>query len=187
MTYRSPFDNLVRMGVKFNEQDEYFLCYRSTLAELLSQTKEAVSANSRQRTLEKVVRTVLHPPRIIRALLDYKIFNSCPVEDIVQDAIQIGLRTYKSEDTFPLISQLETNIAKRDPHLPSLMIMQKCDPVTWKSSQPQYSKVTSTLIAEQTQNNLLFIALAHGGVAAGMDVFCVEGVHSATVVMFHSP
>ena len=49
---------------------------------------------------------------------------------------------------------------------------QPSDSVTWNATHPARSQRTAQQLASQTQSNdVLFIALAHGGVAAGMDIY----------------
>ncbi len=172
MTYRSPFDTLERRGISFGSGNGDSLFYNGTLDQLLSQTSKVVTTEPLERTMETELQRALHPPRIIRALLDYKISNSSQrVEDLISAAIQLGLQTYIGRETAPLISQLPEKITERDERMLDAKVYQKDDGTTWQASKPDYSQKTSTALANQTQKDLLFIALAHGGVAAGMDVY----------------
>ncbi len=171
MVYRSPFDNLVERGVKFNSTDDYHLRYAGTLNRLLSQTSEVVETEPTHQSLETELKRALHPPRIIRAFIDYKIEHPKNVEDLLADAIQIGLQTYASENTAQLISQLRAKIERRDYSFLDTIVHQKEDLATWDACQPKYSQETAEALAAKTQKDLLFIALAHGGVAPGMDVY----------------
>ena len=131
-----------------------------------------VSIGGNDQTLPETLKRVLHPPRIIRALINHKIQKRTgDFESLIVDALEIGLRTYCGEDTSPLISRLKLDIIERDAALLEEYVLQLKDAVTWEASNPQYSNLTSQRIAKITQNDVLLIALAHGGVAAGMDVF----------------
>jgi len=171
MTYRSPFDDLVNRRVEFNSLDEHYLRYDKTFDKLLSQTSEAVETEPAQQTLETELQRVLHPPRIIRAIIDYKIKRQSKVEYLLSDAIQIALQTYAGGNTAHLISQLETEIEKRDDSFLKVRVRQKEDLATWETYKPMFSQETAKSIAARTQKDLLFIALAHGGVAPGIDVY----------------
>lgn len=171
MTYESLFDKLAQRRVKFNSTDESLLGYFNTVDKLLSQTSEAVEAGPLRQTVETELQKVLHPSRIIRAIIDYKIQHQSRVENLLDNAIQIGLQTYAGENTAPLISRLRAEIETWDDSLLSTTVRQKEDLATWDACQPKYSQETATALAAKTQKDLLFIALAHGGVAPGMDVY----------------
>lgn len=124
-----------------------------------------------------VARLILDPPRIIRAILDYKIENpdDSDIEGFLGQSLDLGLDIYqrKRESLIKLndLKQQITGLKGKD----FLMrkVAQNTDQWTWKSGNPQYSQGTAEYLKSIMRNlkDVLFVALGHGGVAAGMDVF----------------
>src|SRR3989344_9367284 len=177
--YRSPFDDCRDKGIHFkcglDQHFRKFQAYSNTLDELLRETEETVSGREKA-DAELALKRTLYPPRIVRALVDWKIENTgnipnIDVEGLIVDAIGIGLRTYRGEDTSPLLCKLRAELSEKDATVLGCRVYQKYDSVTWNSSNPEYSQATLRAIANKTQNDLLFIALGDGGAAVGMDVF----------------
>lgn len=165
MSYTSPFDALVGDDPLFTQT----LHYRGTLERVLSDlTTLSPTTHSKE--------WALHPPRILRAIVDYKVdnFTSLEVEILLRDAIEASLQIYSDPDNIPeLVEGLRGEIHSLK--LDDLLIKplyQQDDVRTGFSSHPSFSQRTAQQIARKTPNtDLLFIALAHGGVAAGMDVY----------------
>ncbi|MBI4152836.1 hypothetical protein HY495_03935 [Candidatus Woesearchaeota archaeon] len=175
--YRSLFDDCIDKGIKFEYTCDHRFYrlqnYSNTLDELLQETQEIISGREKA-DVELAVKRILYPPRIVRALVDWKIKNTRNIPDIeglIIDAIRVGLGTYRGEDTSPLLCKLRAELSEKDATVLDHEVFQMCDSVTWDSSKPEYSRATSQAIANKTRNDLLFIALGHGGTAVGIDVF----------------
>lgn len=171
MVYHSLFDAILHedptFRAGFDEQK-----YHGTLDEVLSETEEILCSGSRSRD---AVKLALHPSRIIRAFVDYKVQHlGEEAELLLRDAVQLGLDVYKGKDSaVSRIRELRTRtkesgnegVLKRE-------LKQSADIVTWDATHPSKSKNTvGNLVAMTDGEEVLFVALAHGGVAAGMDVY----------------
>ena len=166
MTYLSPFTTL------FESQAQISLKYNGTLEDILSEIIEASQEN--ESVKDKTV-LALHPPRIIRALVDYKIARpeDSGIEELLIRAIEVALRLYSdASNSQTVIENFKEEIKDRgQKSLLSTLITQTQDSVTWRATDPKMSQETAKLIIKGGYKELLFIALAQGGVAAGMDVF----------------
>jgi hypothetical protein len=172
MVYHSLFDRIAEADPTFRrgfEQQKY----QGTLDAVLDETGEALDS----RTIESgIISLALHPPRIIRAIVDYKIQNpTAPeVEFLLRDAIQLGLNIYQgSPNIAKEIEELRRRITKTgNQSLLGRELKQPSDQVTWNATNPTRSRETARNLVMRTGGNpVLFVALAHGGVAAGMDTY----------------
>ena len=111
-------------------------------------------------------------PRIIRATVDYKILHpSEETEQLVETAIKLALEIYRgSSKSKTKLREFRELVDLKHPQLLDAQLRQKEDGVTWKAMQREKSIETANELAE-VGGRVLFIALGHGGVAAGMDVF----------------
>jgi hypothetical protein len=171
MAYHSLFDTIVAedptFRVGFDRQK-----YRGTLDEVLSETEEVLCSGSIN---TNVLTLALHPPRIIRALVDYKIQHpsSLEVELLLRDAIQLGLNVYRGREAVKEIRELRRRITKTgNKEVLKIPLNQPSDSITWNATHPSRSKGTARdLVTRTNSEDVLFVALAHGGVAAGMDAY----------------
>src|SRR3989344_5652769 len=170
MMYHSPFTALVENSAESGQD----LKYSGTLDDVLSD----VATLSSHETFSTANANVwaLHPPRIIRAIVDYKIQhpNSPEIEVLLKEAIGVALGIYSdSTHSAKSVGKLRDKIKTMG--LEALLtspLNQPSDSVTWNATHPARSQRTAQQLASQTQSNdVLFIALAHGGVAAGMDIY----------------
>lgn len=172
MAYHSIFDRIARedpaLKRGFKQQG-----YAGTLEAILDETEDVISPHKRK---SKNVNLILHPPRIIRAYLDYKIQNpSAPeIEELLRDSIQLGLDIYKGEERaakeleelrYKTIETGNSVILEKD-------VIQNSDGITWRATNPALSIDTAHDLAVLAKGeSVLFLAMAHGGVAAGMDTY----------------
>jgi hypoxanthine phosphoribosyltransferase len=168
MSYNSPFDALIGINPEFRQG----LQYSGTLDDVLSD----VATISSSQTTSATNIWALHPPRIIRALVDYKIQhpNSPEVEALLREAIDVSLGIYSNPDNSSgAVIKLREKIHSAGlEDVLTKPLNQPSDSVTWNATHPSKSQRTAQQLKSQTQSNdVLFIALAHGGVAAGMDVY----------------
>lgn len=171
MTYHSLFDKIAEPDPSFSQgfkQQEY----SGTLDTLLDETRKALTSRSES----ELIRLALHPPRIIRAYVDYKIQNphASEVEELLRYATQVGLDIYSGQEQAAqnLEDLRNRTIRSGNKTILRKKVKQPFDAVTWKATNPERSKRTSRdLLAKTGGEPIIFIALAHGGVAAGMDTY----------------
>lgn len=182
MVYHSLFDRIAEADPAFRRGFEQ-QAYQGTLDTVLDETGEASEKDRGRSDLEKgiyytntALTLALHPPRIIRAVLDYKIQNpTAPeVEFLLRDAIQLGLDVYQGNpNTAREIEELRRRIIETgNQSLLGRELKQPSDKVTWNATNPKRSRRTARDLVMRTGSGpVLFVALAHGGVAAGMDTY----------------
>lgn len=170
MIYHSPFNALIANSA----ESEQNLKYSGTLDDVLSDV--ATLSSHKTFSTANADRWALHPPRIIRAVVDYKIRHPIlpEVEILLREAIGVALGVYSDPtNSAKAVGKLKDKIKTMG--LEALLtspLDQPSDIVTWNATHPSKSQRTAQQLASQTQSNdVLFIALAHGGVAAGMDVY----------------
>jgi hypothetical protein len=149
------------------------LAYDGSLGEVMAQLHGELLLPAV--TPDGLLRRVLHPPRIIRSIIDDKITHPGSTStDLLQKAVLSGLAVYRgTADAESRLLDLETSLMQAGKeyifHLP---LKQVDDRSTWMAMRPVYSKKSASLLAEYTQGApLLFIPLAHGAVGVGMDLF----------------
>src|SRR3989344_3552640 len=176
MTYRSYFDQIEEQrrneGISGFSAAIEFLRYHGTLEEVLTQTEDALRKGEGALRTFDLVRLALHPPRILRAIIDYKIEHpGTEIEEITREAMFFCLQVYRrGEHCLDSLSTLKQKIlsfsdsSQGDSPITS-PINQKLDSTSSASYYPNYSKDAVRRIAQATHtSNLLFIALAHGGI-----------------------
>lgn len=157
--YLSPFSG-------FNDSGHGFMAYDGSLAAVLNDLETGATRE----------RVALHPPRIIRAIVDYKISNpNTPgILPLLQEAIQLGLDFYLNGIVGEEICRFRQRVVglTGDYSLLDAPLKQASDPATWNAMEPAKSRQTAANVLHRTDcGDILFIALGHGGVAAGMDVY----------------
>ena len=170
MMYHSPFNALIANSAGSGQN----LKYSGTLDDVLSDVA-TLSLHKPSSTANAKV-WALHPPRIIRAVVDYKIQhpNSPEIEVLLRDAIRVALEVYSDPtNSAETVGKLRDKIKTMG--LEALLtspLNQPSDGLTWEATEPARSQKTAQQLASQIQSNdVMVVALAHGGVAAGMDYF----------------
>lgn len=161
--YRSPFE-----PVDYTTAEKE-LAYTGTLAGVLDELQESLAT-----PYKYVTRLVLHPPRIIRRAIDYKIANpdSRPAHELLSDAIQLGLHVYRNlEHSQQRVEAFREKVDDIDSSILTSLLVQKKDITTWEASHHTKSERTTKELLDMNRGDLFFIALAHGGVPSGMDIF----------------
>ena len=142
------------------------LGYKGTLDDVLADVAKGPSHTQQ----------VLHPPRIIRAIVDYKINHPHleEAEDLLKDAIAECLEMYR-DPNYSSQGAVKLRNKVHDLGLEDLLtkpLTQPSDMTTLKASSKFRSDNSAhSLVAQAESKDVLFIALGHGGVGAGMDVF----------------
>lgn len=147
--------------------------YTGTLEAVLSEL--ASNLVQEDISVPALVLRVMHPPRIIHALVDYKIDHpdALDIEALMQEGIAVALDVYRGTfDAAERVTQLHATIAA-SVYAPVLTapLTQLDDYMTQSASAPSCSLQTAQKLAASAASDILFIALGHGGVAAGMDVY----------------
>ena len=172
MVYHSLFDRIAEADPTFRrgfEQQKY----QGTLDAVLDETGESLGSRNNE---SGIIQLALHPPRIIRAVVDYKVQNpTAPeIEFLLRDAIQLGLNVYQGNpNTEKEIDELRRKIIETgNQSLLGRELKQPSDQITWNATNPARSRGTANnLVMSTCGDPVLFVALAHGGVAAGMDTY----------------
>ncbi len=142
--------------------------YTGTLRDVVQELEQAYA----DPTSKNILQRALHPSRIIRAVLDYKIgkpFLTQP-EDLMIKACNTALALYqKQADAQKELTAFETWVSNY-PGLLDQPISQEIDIITQEASEPNRNKTTASRL-NFDPTPVLFIALGHGGLAAGLDVF----------------
>ncbi len=121
----------------------------------------------------------LQTPRIIRAVLDYKIDNPDAegVEQLLRESIGLALDIYRGSLHVKDIAHLrEALMSSGNGELLMMPLEQLGDEISWGATHPEKCcAISAEKLASAhdvyEKRDFMFIALAHGGVAAGMDVF----------------
>jgi hypothetical protein len=117
---------------------------------------------------------VLHPPRIIRGAIDAKVNGEVGL-DFLQAAVDFGLNVYQNP-TLAMFIYNDFNRLVRKSNLSPHSVLQYVDHPTRNASHPsRCRKTVEKMQMELCGQPLLFLALAHGAVSAGMDVFLRYG------------
>jgi hypothetical protein len=161
--YDSPFEK-----IDYRKASEA-IDYNGTLGNVLEDLKRAIHEPGQP---DKTA-LLLHPPRAIRAAIDYKVARPdlSAANDLVKESIALGLKMYKDpEHSTELLERFTVHVEEDAPDLMTLPLVQKKDVTTWEASHHERSEKSALELAEGN-DDVLFIALAHGGVAAGMDTY----------------
>lgn len=162
--------------------------YKGALEMVLDDLKRVPKSNLSEEDVEVLV---TRPQLIIRSCLDHKIDRpeNSHVELLVLDSIDLALGVYTSG--FCRMEQI-TCFANKirqtgNQEILARPLVQKDDPLTWSSSTSHVSKEASDKLNENFgQKNLLFIALGHGSIAAGTDVFLRYTAQSQNRGLFYA-
>ncbi len=169
--YKSPFE--------FINRENFTLSYSGSLQSVITEELEALqNPQYFSNTL------VLNPPRIIRAIIDFRIenFQFTNMEEIQAMGVDIALQLYRycMTDTAKAQSFLESfieylqffdrNIYRK---LMEQKVIQRDDNVTKMAYNPRLSQATADRIRNphNFQNGILFLVIGHGGIPAGLDVY----------------
>lgn len=170
--YWSLLDRIAQKDPTF--RDGYYLQeYDGNLNNVLLQTLGVIDCGRKESDFLKLV---LNPPRIIRALVDYKIEypNTRKIESLLKESIQIGLDIYQGKGNVRQnIDTFRKRIEESDCRaVLKRKLKQPMDLVSWDATHPKKSESTSLRLNSALDGKpVLFIALGHGGVAAGMDTY----------------
>lgn len=176
--YKSLFNRLERKHGKeiFNlESDSEFLeswqKYEGTLGEVL----ELLVSSSDE--LEENI--IFNAPRIIRAVINYKINSdllnvSGNYEDLLSEATKLAINLYKEGDVDgERICDFQRLVYRSGADsIFNMKLEQDLDEISWNACSPEFSEVSVRKIMRNSRDGgVLFLALAHGGIPSGIDVY----------------
>lgn len=168
MAYYSIFDKIQDADPIGTHKGSALMPCLSTLSKVLTELEGDLDLEATDPiTLTKIA---LNASRIVRVAINHKIANESP-ESIAQviRAIDFALRIYRGEVSSTQVRTYRINTPERLLKEPAI---QKQDNVTWFACTPEKSRETALRIADANQGaDILMIALAHGGIIAGMDVY----------------
>jgi hypothetical protein len=168
MAYNSLFDEIKRR----EPWDSVKTSYTGTLADVIEGLDRALDEGD-------AVKLVLHPPRMIKAVMDHKIDNpdaEC-VEQLLRESIGLALGIYGGSSHRQDLARFRDAIkSSGNDELLTKRLEQKKDKLSWEASAPEKCAASAKELASEhariyRAKDVLFIALAHGGVAAGLDTF----------------
>ncbi|MFA6089236.1 MAG: hypothetical protein WC755_05200 [Candidatus Woesearchaeota archaeon] len=178
MQYNSIFDKIINQYPSIFDEgvvlDDYFGTLETVIDDLshvISKQKEGI-----ENSLNENLILALHPPRITRVIMNYKIEkpHGEDLKFLLMYSKRLALNLYQnSKNHYDDLSKFKKMILRHNyDKLLSQEINHTFDKSTWKATNPEFSKVTAEKIAKQTNGeNILFIAFGHGGIPSGMDVF----------------
>ncbi|MEN9390523.1 MAG: hypothetical protein RLZZ283_623 [Candidatus Parcubacteria bacterium] len=170
-TYKSLFDRL-------STSAQYYQQYNGKVEGALATFTQVLIDGKRGR-YNRVEEYIFGPQLVIRGLIDWKVRtndSSPSAIALIALAVEVQRLTYLSDfkGAYKKLSELERTIRKRKDSevILSTVINQAEDSVTVEATAPHKSERTADRIKEEVGGkDILFIALAHGGVPAGMDVY----------------
>jgi hypothetical protein len=166
MTIETPLDALYTLPTF-----EHGLKYDGTLDSILNELDQERDCSD---NLPDNLRTrAFHPSRIICVVTDYKIEHpSEEADSLLRSAISVALELYSDLDTEVVSGFRDELKTSGIEDLLTKTIVQPSDRITSLANSPNRSSATVNKIATKSDSkDILLIALGHGGVAAGMDVF----------------
>jgi len=172
MVYWSLLDKIKEKDPQFrggyDEQE-----YKGNLDDVLLQTLGVIDSGKKENDLLKLV---LNPPRIIRALVDYKIEypGTRKIDSLLKESIRLGLDIYSGDyKARQKIAEFGKRVEESDCRaVLKRKLEQPQDLVSWDATNPKRSENNSLRLNSALEGKpVLFIALGHGGVAAGMDTY----------------
>ena len=173
MSYYSIFDSIAEKGHRWGGLVTY-LRYAGSLNEVLNDLVEVIKREDY--SFDDDIILALHPPRILRAIIDYKIEHpeADGVEDLLIEAVNVALSIYSHHRrTDPTILE---NLRKQASVYEGLLngeLRENKDSVSWDATYPERSEKTvlRQFTSLEDRTDILFISLAHGSLPSGMDVF----------------
>lgn len=122
------------------------------------------------------IKIAFYPARIIRGVVDYRIDNpdSALGDKYIEEALKIGLSICRGDRSAgAFLRDFKNSLTgEGNEALLHQSVKQEADFSTWRATDPDKSFSTAQRLKHQVKNSdILFIALGHGAVVAGMDVF----------------
>ena len=178
MTYVSPFNELIKKNAYTESYAKRHQSYLGNLEEIFNRIEQREDKKNQEYkpTIKEIYQRIMDPPRIIKALIDYKIKNPNVqnMHSLINNSIDFALNEYLGlKQTKEEAEKLNQNILNNCGEAIFLeAIVQKFDTPTFYAQNPEKSRDTvRKLTYFCNKQPILLIALAHGGIASGMDVY----------------
>jgi len=143
------------------------LTYTGSLDTVLSELDTAIEQNDH-------VTTMLHAPRIVRGVLDYKLSAGLShPEVVISDALDTALTSMSGDPgaAHEKVAAFRMLLQERG-MLEAPVVQDHPDVASFLYSQPQeIDTAVEALKTKAGEHPVLFVALSHGGVGPGMEVF----------------
>ncbi len=166
-SYYSPFGKILDYELAFEKQG-----YDGTMMQVLDELQAQLVL--RRREANPVI-LALHPPRIMRGVMDY--FIQTQRENgkvyLLRKAVRLALALSNNLETSRYLRKFGRAVVNSGHgDLLKFPVSQIPDRPAWDSTRPDRSRRSAeALLGQARGRDLLFIPLGHGGVAAGLDVF----------------
>jgi hypothetical protein len=179
MTYHSIYDKIhEKLKGNWSIDDDPTLYKDHTLYEgSVKDTLDDLSSKlSHKLSTKDLIDITLHPVRILNGILEYQILENVDCMHTINEVINITSKVYNYSQPRPLLSkqfqQLQKRMGEKYLGLLEKYVQQQFDIVTWNKSKPILSEKTASLISSlYVGKDILFIALANGGVSPGLDIY----------------
>ncbi len=172
LKYHSPIETLINRSNFMSTNSADNLVYSGSLLTVLNELNASLKFPNEENSLKY---KIFHPARVIRALIDFKINHpeNLGIHQYILDAIKINLAIFQDNSSATKdLEDFTKKIYNNDSDLLNIPIQQKQDMATWLGTDPELSYKAALNVAFQLLGeDIFFIALAHGGTIAGMDVF----------------
>ncbi len=155
-----------------------FLLYADTLDTVMSELEQALQTEI-PHSAQHLAALALHPPRILRAVLEYKADGrlTAPAAELVTTGLDICSDVYQfTPDSLEIgaerLSALRNYLQHHEPRLLEWLVLQRQDDMTWLATHPNLAERSVHSLHHQTHGgDILLVPLAHGSLATGIDVF----------------
>ena len=178
MAYQSLFDVLkTTTTAQENGYPRLFrpVEYKGDLSEIVDKVSDNLTVwQQNQSDPDVAFRLTVWTPRILRAVIDYKINHpESNMDDLVQPATDINLAVYATEaNVLDMLSVFAERLATEYAALLHTSVEHKEDSFSWNATDPEYALQSAANLTTTFNNeNILLIAMAHGAVNSGMDIF----------------
>ena len=166
MVYNSLFDDIAKRW-DFEELREDPLLYKGSVEKIIKELY--IVLNKKPEEEGDFVKRIMHPVRIIRAILENQISTKKSNLKLLSESIDFTKTVYSKQITVYKLKNLEKNL--KQAKIYGNEIIQESDFMSWKWGSPYVSEMTSAILAKEYPRGLLIIALANGAIAPGIDVF----------------
>lgn len=166
-SYVSPFRKIDDYDKAFESQP-----YNGTMMQVLDELEFQLRL---PREDADPVILALHPPRVMRGVMDYFVETQRPSGKVflTRKAVRLGLTLNNNLEVLRYLHKFKrAAVLSGHSELFTFPVTQIKDKLAWDSTRPERSSRSAEgLLAHTGGQDILFIPLGHGGVPAGLDVF----------------
>lgn len=167
--YTSPFsvDNRPSSMVEISAG----LHYQGSIGGVLDELEQTIIEFRDSHGKDTLIRA-LHPPRLIRGLIDYKVAHPDMQhpEVLIEQAAKVALDVYQNDPSAR--DQLQSLRTALTPDMLTSEVKQTADLVSFLVTTPEHlERATRDLRSMTLGGDIVMIILGHGGVPGGLDIF----------------